>query len=102
MTGRGRAATFLLALGSLVGLVVAIVSVAAGTSLCGVGQASEDCYALTRTLAVRTGIVAGVATIIMGALVAGLLLMLAQGARDDAERAREQFLASRRGARSEE
>lgn len=102
MTRRGRAATFLLALGSLVGLVVAIVSVAAGASLCGVGRASLDCYELTRTLAVRTGVVAGVATVIMGALVAGLLRMLSQGERDAAERAREQFLASRREAPSEE
>ncbi len=102
MSGRGRAATFLVALGSLVGLVVAIVSVAAGASLCGAGEGSVGCYELTRTLAIRTGVLAGLATVIMGALVAGLLRMLSQGERDAAERAREQFLAARRGTPFEE
>lgn len=95
MPAGARGALFLVALGSLVGLVVAIVSVAAGASLCGAGEADLGCYELTRTLAIRTGVVAGLAVMIMGALVAGLLRMLSQGERNAAERARERFLASR-------
>jgi hypothetical protein len=100
---RARAALYVAAAGLLVGLVVAVVSVATGTSLCGAGEAGADCFELVRKLAVRTGVVAGLAVMIMGVLVAGLLKMLSQDEKQRAERAMEAYLASRgREAPSEE
>jgi hypothetical protein len=87
--------------GLLVGLVVATASVITGASLCEAGGSDLECYELTRTLAVRTGFVAGVVTVIMGLLVAGLAKMLSQNERDRAERAMEAHLARREGTSEE-
>jgi cytochrome bd-type quinol oxidase subunit 2 len=88
-------ALILVSAGLLVGLVVATASVLTGASLCQAGNAGVECYELTRTLAIRTGLVAGVATVVMGLLVAGLAKMLAQDEKQRAERAMEAYLASR-------
>jgi hypothetical protein len=92
---KARVALFLVAAGTLVGLVVATVSVLTGASLCEAGGTSVDCYRLTRTLAIRTGFVAGGMTVLMGLLVAGLAKMLSQNEQERAERAMEAYLASR-------
>lgn len=92
---RLRLAVLLFAAGLLVGLVVATASVITGASLCEAGGAGVECYELTRTLAIRTGLVAGVVTVIMGLLVAGLAKMLSQDEKQRAERAMEAYLASR-------
>jgi hypothetical protein len=91
----------LVAAGLLVGLVVATASVITGASLCEAGGSGVECYELTRTLAIRTGFVAGVVTVLMGLLVAGLAKMLSQDEKDRAQRAMEAHLA-RRGRPSEE
>jgi ABC-type proline/glycine betaine transport system permease subunit len=90
-----RVALLLAAAGALVGLVVATASVITGASLCEAGGTGLDCYRLTRTLAVRTGLVAGVVTVVMGLLVAGLAKMLSENEKERAERAMEAYLASR-------
>lgn len=93
---RLRVALLLAGAGLLVGLVVATASVITGASLCEAGGTGVECYELTRTLAVRTGVVAGVVTVLMGLLVAGLAKMLSQNERDRADRAMEAYLAARR------
>lgn len=92
---KARLALLLAAAGALVGLVVATASVLTGASLCEAGGTGLECYRLTRTLAVRTGLVAGVVTVLMGLLMAGLARMLSQNEKQRAERAREAYLASR-------
>ena len=86
----------LAAAGLLVGVVVATASVLTGASLCEAGGTGVECYELTRTLAIRTGIVAGVVTVLMGLLVAGLARMLAQDEKQRAERAMEAYRRQRR------
>jgi hypothetical protein len=81
--------------GVLVGLVVATASVLTGASLCEAGGSGVACYRLTRTLAIRTGFVAGAATLVMGLLMVGLARMLSQDEKQRAERAMEAYLASR-------
>lgn len=81
----------------MVGLVVASVASAAGTSLCGAGEAGGQCYDLARKLAIRVGVVSGVMAVLMLLIVAGLLRMLSQDDRDRAERAMEAYLASKEG-----
>jgi hypothetical protein len=66
----------------VVGLVVAAASVAAGNDGCGAAP-REECLELARMFAVRTGLVAGVATVVMLLVVAGLLKMVAH---DEARR----------------
>lgn len=56
---------------------------AAGNEGCG-AAARDECLELARMFAVRTGLVAGVATVVMLLLVAGLLKMVAH---DEARRA---------------
>ena len=92
---RLRLAVLLFSAGLLVGLVVAMASVITGASLCEAGGTGVECYELTRTLAIRTGAVAGVVTVMMGLLVAGLAKMLSQDEKQRAERAMEAYLASR-------
>jgi len=91
---RWKGTSLLVAMGLVVGGVVGFAASLAGQSLCGVGEAGRECLELTRTLAIRTGAVAGVATVVMGLLAAGLLRMLSQGEKHRAERAREAYLAS--------
>lgn len=79
---RARLVGLLVALGALVGLLVAAASLAAGNEGCGVA-AREECLALARMLAIRTGLVAGIATVVMLLVVAGLLKMVAH---DEARR----------------
>lgn len=93
---RSKGTVFLVAMGLVVGVVVAMASSLTGRALCGAGEAGRECLELTQTLALRTGAVAGVAVVIMGFLGAGLLRMLSQGEKQRAERAREAYLASRR------
>jgi hypothetical protein len=90
-----RIVVLLLGAGLVVGLVVATASVITGASLCEAGGTGPGCYTLTRTLAIRTGLVAGVVTAIMGLLVSGLAKMLSQDEQQRAERAMEDYLASR-------
>jgi hypothetical protein len=71
------------------------VASAAGTSLCGAGEAGAQCYELTRKLAVRVGVVSGLMAVLMLLIVAGLLRTLTQQDRDRAERAMEAYLASK-------
>jgi hypothetical protein len=87
----------LAAAGLLVGMVVATASVLTGASLCEAGGTGVGCYELTRTLAIRTGIVAGVVTVLMGLLVAGLAKMLSQDEKQRAELAMEAYRRQRRG-----
>jgi hypothetical protein len=90
--------TLILVLGAsglLVGTLVAAVSVGTAAPFCPSGLDGEGCRGLVVTLAQRAGLVAGVATVLMVLLVAGLLRMLAQDDRDRAQRAREAYLASR-------
>lgn len=90
--------------GLVVGSVVGTVASVAGTSICGAGEAGGRCYELTRTLALRVGVVAGLMAMLMVLLVAGLLRMISQQDRDRADRAMETYLASRpvrRGGRSD-
>ena len=68
---------------------------AAGTSLCGAGEAGGQCYELTRKLAIRVGVVSGLMAVLMLLIVAGLLRMLTQQDKDRAEKAMEAYLASR-------
>ena len=65
------------------------------------GRSGVDCYELTRTLAIRTGFVAGAATVLMGLVVAGLSTMLRQNERQRAERAMEAYLSSRENPSTE-
>lgn len=69
-------------MGTIVGLVVAAVAVSAGNDGCG-ASARQECFELARMLALRTGLVAGVATVVMLLVVAGLLKMVAH---DEARR----------------
>ncbi|HEX6207912.1 MAG TPA: hypothetical protein VF058_06075 [Actinomycetota bacterium] len=69
-------------MGAVVGLVVAAVAIGAGNDGCG-ASAREECFELARMLAIRTGLVAGIATMVMLLLVAGLLKMVAH---DEARR----------------
>ena len=86
---------FLLGSGLIVGLVVAAVASAAGTSVCGAGEAGAQCYELTRKLAIRVGVVSGLMAMLMVLIVAGLLRTLTQQDKDRAEKAMEAYLASR-------
>lgn len=90
-----RLIILLSAAGLLVGIVVATASVLTGASLCEAGGTGVECYELTRTLAIRTGVVAGVVTVLMGLLVAGLAKMLSEDERQRAERAMERYLRER-------
>lgn len=90
-----RGIVLLVAMGLVVGFVVAIASNLTGAALCQGSGSELECFELTRTLAIRTGLVAGVATVVMGLLGAGLLRMLSQDERQRADRAREAYLASR-------
>lgn len=92
---RGKLTATLVAAGLVVGIVVGTVASVAGTSICGAGEAGSRCYELTRTLAIRVGVVAGLMAVLMVLVVAGLLKMLSQDDRDRAERAMEAYLASR-------
>jgi hypothetical protein len=98
---KARVALLLVGAGTLVGLVVATASVLTGASLCEAGGTGVECYRLTRTLAIRTGFVAGGMTVLMGLLVAGLAKMLSQNEQERAERAMEAYLASRERASKE-
>ncbi len=69
----GRLAAVVTAAGLLVALVVTAASRGAGAPLCSTDGA---CHALTRTLAFRAGLAAGVATVVMLLLAAGLLRMM--------------------------
>jgi hypothetical protein len=83
--------------GLVVGLVVGVAASLTGASICGAGEAGLRCYELSRTLAIRVGVVAGLMAILMVLVVAGLLKMLSQDDRDRAEEAMEAYLASRSG-----
>ncbi len=78
-----RLVALVVTLGAVVGLVVAAASVSAGNAGCGAAP-GEECLALARMLAIRTGLVAGIATVVMLLVVAGLLKMVAH---DEARRA---------------
>jgi hypothetical protein len=95
MTERGasriKLALVLIASGLLVGALVATVSVATAAPFCSSGEAGADCQQLVVTLARRAGLVAGVATVLMVLLAAGLVKMLAQDDRQRAERAMEAY-----------
>lgn len=92
-----RLAVVLLASGLLVGTVVAVASSVTSAAVCPSPYVagSGSCYRLVETLAIRAGLVAGAATVIMALLVAGLVKMAAQDDRDRATRAQEAYLASR-------
>lgn len=62
-------------LGLLVGAVVTVVAVGTGAVMC-TSDLEGECVALARTLALRAGFVAGIATVVMLLLVAGLLRMV--------------------------
>ena len=93
-----RRAAILVAVGILVGGAVAALSVSTTAPLCAPGGVGADCRDLVATLGRRTGILAGVTTLVMTLLAAGLLRMVAQDDRDRAERAMEAYrLARERG-----
>jgi hypothetical protein len=96
-----RLSVLLVGAGLVVGLVVATASILTGVSLCEAGGTDVECYQLTRTLAIRTGVVAGVVTVLMGLLVAGLAKMLTQDEKQRAERAMEAYQASRGATRKD-
>lgn len=74
---RGRLAALVLAAGLLAGTVVAVAAAGPGALACRTDPAGE-CQALTQTLAIRVGLVAGAATVLMLLVVAGLLRMVVQ------------------------
>ena len=80
---RARSAGFVAALGLLVGVVVAAAAAGAGVVGCRAGD--PECLALTRTLSLRVGLVAGAASMVMLLVVAGLLRMVSH---DEERRAR--------------
>ena len=92
-----KLAALLVTAGLLIGALVAAVSVGTAAPLCP-GNGGEDCRDLVVTLARRSGLVAGVATVFMAFLAAGLMRMLAQDDRDRATAAMEAYRASRRPA----
>jgi hypothetical protein len=81
---------------------VAVAATATGAALCSAGQSGTSCYELTRTLAVRTGLVAGGMTVLILLLFAGLFRMMARDEEDRAERAMEEYLAEREAMRRRE
>jgi hypothetical protein len=93
---RTRFAAMLLGAGVIVGGAVASLASLTGTTLCGTGDAGRECYDLVRTLAVRAGLIAGLMTVVMILLVAGLLRMLSQEDHQRAERAMESYRAQGR------
>jgi hypothetical protein len=88
---RARFAAILLGAGVVVGGAVAALASLTGTTLCGSGDAQRGCYELVRTLSLRAGLIAGLATVFMTLLVAGLLKMLTQEDEQRAERAMEAY-----------
>jgi hypothetical protein len=95
---RLRIGLALVAAGLVVGLLVAVVATITGASLCSAAQSGTSCYQLTRTLSIRTGLVAGAMTVVILLLFAGLLRMVARDEEDRAERAMEDYLADRERA----
>ncbi len=93
-----RVAAVLIAFGTFVGGTVAVLSVATAAPLCWPGSAGDECRALVSTLGRRAGVLAGVTTILMSLVAAGLLRMVAQDDRDRAQRAMDAYrLARERG-----
>jgi hypothetical protein len=90
---RLRFAAILIGAGGIVGGAVAALASLTGTTLCGSGDAQQGCYELVRTLSFRAGLIAGLATVFMTLLVAGLLKMLTQEDQQRAERAMEAYRA---------
>jgi hypothetical protein len=88
---KARFAAILLGAGVVVGGAVAALASLTGTTLCGSGRAGRDCYELVRTLSLRAGLIAGLMTVVMTLLVAGLLRMLTQEDHQRAERAMEAY-----------
>lgn len=74
-TSGGRMAIMLVALGSLVTAFAASASSWANVEACGHDPGGE-CSTLVRTLSLRVGLVAGMATVLMLLLVAGLHRMV--------------------------
>jgi hypothetical protein len=93
---RFRFAAILVGAGVVVGGAVASLASLTGTALCGSGEAGRDCYELVRTLSLRAGLIAGLMTMVMTLLVAGLLKMLTQEDHQRAERAMEAYRAEGR------
>ncbi|MGH2662011.1 MAG: hypothetical protein ACRDH8_04250 [Actinomycetota bacterium] len=91
----------LLGAGLVVGLAVGVAASITGASICGAGEEGLRCYELSRTLAIRVGVVAGLMAVLMVLVVAGLLKMLSQDDSDRAEEAMEAYLASRSGGSSD-
>ena len=83
--------------GGIVGSAVAVMASLTGATVCGAGEAGRPCYELIRTMSLRVGLLAGVMTVIMVLLVAGLIRMLSQDDRQRAERAMEAYLAGEGG-----
>jgi hypothetical protein len=90
---KSKFAGILLGAGVVVGGAVAALASLTGTTQCVGIDAEQDCYDLVRTLSLRAGLIAGLMTVVMILLVAGLLRMLSQEDRQRAERAMEAYRA---------
>ena len=88
----GLAAT-VVAVGALVGMVVAFTSSGTGVAACG-ADLDGECVAIARSFALRTGLMVGVMTIVMQLTVAGLLRMVVI----EEQRRLDEALGARRAA----
>lgn len=70
-------AATVVAVGLLVGSLVAAASGGIGAGMCGPDLQGE-CHALARSFALRTGLMVGLVTVLMQLIVAGLLRMVAE------------------------
>jgi hypothetical protein len=70
--------------GAIVAATVGSLAAVWGSGSCGrgPGRLAGDCRGLVRTLSIRMGIAAGIATVVMVLMVAGLGRMVEQGERD--------------------
>ena len=73
MRSRAGLGATVVAIGALVGAIVAFTSVGAGLEVCGT---DPHCADLARSFALRTGLLVGAVTILMQLTVAGMLRMV--------------------------
>ena len=92
MAGRAGLGATVVAIGALVGAVVAFTSAGTGLELCGT---DPHCAALARSFALRTGFLVGAVTVLMQLTVAGMLRMVVL---EERRRVELEVLTTRGGA----
>ena len=73
MRGRAGLGAMVVAIGALIGSLVALASAGTGLEVCGT---DPHCAALARSFALRMGLLVGVVTVLMQLTVAGMLRMV--------------------------